>query len=124
MNSASIDPNQVDTAGLRVTPFHPTFVGQVFGLDVGRGISDAQRDAIDAAMDRFAVLVFPGQALDDTQLFAFGSRFGTVEDAASGTHQDRRRIVNAQINDISNWFGKSQERGDGLFARGRFVVEI
>lgn len=102
MSSATIDPNHVDTAGLRVTPFHPTFVGQVFGLDVGRRISDAQRDAIDAAMDRFAVLVFPGQALDDAQLLSIGSRYGTVEDAATGTHHDRRRIANTQINDISN----------------------
>ena len=102
MNSASIDPDQVDTAGVRVTPLHPTFVGRVSGLDLGRGITDAQRDAIDAAMDRFAVLVFPGQALDDTQLVAFGARFGAIEDAATGTHQDRRRIANAQINDISN----------------------
>ena len=102
MNRASIDQDPVDIAGVRVTPLHQNFVGRVTGLDLGRGISDAQRDAIDAAMDRFAVLVFPGQALDDTQLFSFGSRFGTIEDAATGTHQDRRRISNAQINDISN----------------------
>ena len=102
MNRAAIDQDPVDIAGVHVTSLHPTFVGQVSGLDLGRDISDAQRDAIDAAMDRFAVLVFPGQALDDTQLFAFGSRFGAIEDAASGTHQDRRRLSNAQINDISN----------------------
>ena len=86
-------------AGVWVTPLHPNFVGRVSGLELGGGISDAQRDAIDAAMDRFAVLVFPGQALDDTQLFAFGCRFGMIEDAATGTHQDRRRIANAQINE-------------------------
>lgn len=102
MDSASIDQDLVDTAGVRVTALHANFIGQVSGLDLGRDISDAQRDAINAAMDRFAVLVFPGQALDDTQLFAFGARFGKIEDAATGTHQDRRRIANAQINDISN----------------------
>ena len=102
MNRASIDQDPVDIAGVRVTPLHQNFVGRVTGLDLEREISDVQRDAIDAAMDRFAVLVFPGQTLDDTQLFSFGSRFGTIEDAATGTHQDRRRISNAQINDISN----------------------
>ena len=92
----------VDIAGLQVTPLHPGFVGRVSGQELGRGISDTQRDAINAAMDRFAVLVFPQAELDDEQLFAFGTRFGLIEDAASGTHQDRRRIANAQINDISN----------------------
>ena len=102
MNGAAIEQEPWTREGVRVTALHPDFVGRVTGLDLARGISDAQRDAIEAAMERFAVLVFPGQALDDPQLFAFGSRFGTIEDAATGTHQDRRRIANAQINDISN----------------------
>ena len=90
------------TAPLHVTPPDATFGGQVHELDLREPISDAQRDAIDAAMDRFAVLVFRDQRLDDEQLFAFARRFGPIEDAASGTHQDRRRLANPQINDISN----------------------
>ena len=89
-------------AGLRLTPLHPTIGASVTGIDLGRPITDAQRDAIDGAMERFAVLVFPRQPLDDEQLFAFASRFGSIEDAGSGTHQDRRRLANPQINDISN----------------------
>jgi alpha-ketoglutarate-dependent 2,4-dichlorophenoxyacetate dioxygenase len=53
-------------------------------------------------MDRFAVLIFPDQRFDDEQQFAFGSRFGEIEDAATGVHQDRHRLANRQINDISN----------------------
>lgn len=92
----------MDTAGVQVTALHPDSVGRVPGLDLGRPISDAQRDAIDAATDRFAVLVFPCQALDDIQLVALGSRFQTIEDAATGAYRDPRRIGNAQIDDVSN----------------------
>ena len=90
------------TAPLHITPPDAMFGGQVHDLDLREPISDAQRDAIDRAMDRFAVLVFRDQRLDDEQLFSFASRFGLIEDAASGTHQDRRRLANPQINDISN----------------------
>ncbi|MEI7785180.1 MAG: TauD/TfdA family dioxygenase [Betaproteobacteria bacterium] len=93
------------TGELRVSPARPQgldFVGRMTGLDLRQGINDAQRDAIDAAMDRFAVLVVPGQRLDDEQLFSLGQRFGPIESAASQTFQERRRIANLQINDISN----------------------
>ena len=89
-------------AGLRLTPLHPAIGASVAGIDLSRPITEAQRDAIDDAMERYAVLVFPRQPLDDEQLFAFANRFGPIEDAATGTHQDRRRLANPQINDISN----------------------
>ena len=96
------DPTPLVLGGLQLTPLQPGFAARVSGIDLGRGISDAQRDAIDAAMDRFAVLVFPDQQLDDQQLFALGCRFGAIEDAATGTYRDRQRLENPQINDISN----------------------
>ena len=98
-------PEQSEIGGLRVRPVQaqsPSFVGRLDGIDLRQGISDAQRDAIDAAMDRFAVLIVPGQELDDDQLFSLGQRFGPIETAASQTFQQRRRIANQQINDISN----------------------
>ena len=91
-----------NNAELRITRLHSTLGGRVHDLDLRLSISGVQRDAIDSAMDRFAVLVIPNQRLEDEQLFAFANRFGPIEDAASGTHQDRRRLANAQINDISN----------------------
>jgi alpha-ketoglutarate-dependent 2,4-dichlorophenoxyacetate dioxygenase len=91
-----------DSVDLRVTPVNAGFVGIVENFTLDAGMSHVQRDAIVRAMDSFAVLVFRDQHLDDDQLFALGSRFGPIEDAATGTHQDRRRLANAQINDISN----------------------
>ena len=87
---------------LQITPLHPTIGARVYGLDLCRPVSDALRDAIDAAMDRHAVLVFPEQELDDEQQVAFASRFGPIEDAASGVKDRNPRLANRQINDISN----------------------
>jgi alpha-ketoglutarate-dependent 2,4-dichlorophenoxyacetate dioxygenase len=99
---APASANAADSSDLRVRPVNAGFVGIVDKVKLDAGITDAQRDAIERAMDRFAVLVFPDQHLDDEKQFALGSRFGAIEDAASGTHQDRRRLANAQVNDISN----------------------
>lgn len=94
------EPVTIGTLG--IIPLHPMIGGRVQGFDTCLPISDAQREAIDAAMDRFAVLVFPDQRLDDEQQFAFGSRFGPIEEAASGVKEKGKRLANKQINDISN----------------------
>ncbi len=87
---------------VQFTQLRPTFAAQAHGFDLSQPITDAQRDAIDQAMERFAVVVFSDQKLDDEQLFSFGARFGPIEGAGTTTFQDRRRLANAQINDISN----------------------
>jgi alpha-ketoglutarate-dependent 2,4-dichlorophenoxyacetate dioxygenase len=105
MSSNSSQRETVKVGGLEVRPVSaltPDFVGLADGLDLSLWISDALRDDINAAMDRFAVLIVPQQVLDDEQLFGLGQRFGPIETAASQTFQQRRRIANPQINDISN----------------------
>ena len=47
-------------------------------------LDDGTWEAIDAAFDEHAVLVFPGQGLGDEEQKAFGRRFGPLEDI-SGT---------------------------------------
>jgi alpha-ketoglutarate-dependent 2,4-dichlorophenoxyacetate dioxygenase len=103
--SSNADSGTVSMGDLRITPLtplRPAFAGRVHGIDICKPITDAQRDAIDAAMDKFAVLVFPGQNFDDETQFAFGGRFGEIEDVPTAVDQERRRLANKQINDISN----------------------
>lgn len=90
-------------SGLRVTPLTPFIGGEASGVDLLGPIDDALRDAIDGAMDRHAVLVFRDVRFrDDDHQFAFGSRFGRVEDEPTAVAKENRRLQNAQINDISN----------------------
>jgi alpha-ketoglutarate-dependent 2,4-dichlorophenoxyacetate dioxygenase len=100
------DPSTTGSAGpasgLRLTPLHPVFAARAEGIDLRRPLSPAEVEAIEAAMDRFAVLVFPGQPLDDEQQSAFGVNFGEIEETPTLVDQERRRLANRRINDISN----------------------
>ena len=82
---------------VRFTQLRPTFAAQAHGFDLSRLVTDALRDAINQAMERFAVVVFPDQNLDDEELFSFGSRFGPIEGAGTTTFQDRRRLANGHL---------------------------
>jgi alpha-ketoglutarate-dependent 2,4-dichlorophenoxyacetate dioxygenase len=87
---------------LKIVPLRPTFAGRVEGLQLGRALDDDVVSAINAAMDHFAVLVFPDQNLDDEEQFALGRRFGEIEGTATAVDQERLRLENKQMNDISN----------------------
>ena len=91
-----------DTA-LRLTALHPLFAARAEGLRLSGDLPAATVAAIRAAMDRYAVLVFPSQGhLDDEAQLAFGRLFGTVEPTPTLVDQSRRRLPDSQINDISN----------------------
>ena len=78
---------------LRIAPLHPAFAARAEGLDLRQPLNAAEVAAISAAMDRYAVLVFPGQRFDDDQQLAFGRQFGEVEDVPTLVDQDRRRLA-------------------------------
>ena len=50
---------------LSVRQMHPFFVGEVSGVDTGRPLEGMMVRALAEAIDRYAVLVFRGQDLDD-----------------------------------------------------------
>ena len=93
---------QAESPGLRFIPLHPLFAARCEGADLSCPLSPAAVAAIAAAMDRYAVLVFPRQELDDERQLAFGRRFGEVEAVPSLVTQDKRRLPDNQVNDISN----------------------
>lgn len=64
---------------LQLSPLHPLFVAEAGGIDISKPIDADTVRAIDDAMDRFAVLVFRGQPLEQDQQIAFASRFGTLD---------------------------------------------
>jgi alpha-ketoglutarate-dependent 2,4-dichlorophenoxyacetate dioxygenase len=88
---------------MRIDPIGTTFAGEVSGIDITRPISDEDVAAVEAGMDRHAVLVFRDQALTDDAQRAFSRRFGPLEAAGGGhitTAQDRRLPLDMQ--DASN----------------------
>lgn len=83
-------------------PARPDFVGTVSGIDLRQPISAGTAAAIEAGMDRFAVLVFHGQQIDDAQQLAFSRHFGPLETATGDIAQGADRRLPMDINDISN----------------------
>jgi alpha-ketoglutarate-dependent 2,4-dichlorophenoxyacetate dioxygenase len=64
---------------MQITPVTPSFVGEVSGIDISAPLSSAQVAAIEAGMDRYAILVFHDQPLTDEQQCAFSRNFGELE---------------------------------------------
>jgi alpha-ketoglutarate-dependent 2,4-dichlorophenoxyacetate dioxygenase len=82
---------------------HPLFVAEVDGIDLRQPIGRADVDGLVAALDRYAVLVFPRQPIDDEQQLAFGRMFGPLETATFAVLRDRNNAArHGEINYVSN----------------------
>jgi len=55
------------------------FFGEVTGVDASRALSPETVAGIVAGMDRYAVLVFRGQKLDEDQQIAYAKQFGPLD---------------------------------------------
>ena len=95
---------------LVVRQLHPLFVAEVTGIDTGRPLDAATVAALNDAIDRYAVLVFRGQQLDDERQMAFARNFGERELPRSGVADVKRRLP-AAVADISNLDADNQVRG-------------
>jgi alpha-ketoglutarate-dependent 2,4-dichlorophenoxyacetate dioxygenase len=86
-----------------IRQIHPVFVGEVTGVDIRQPLSPDDVAALEAGMDRYAVLVYPEQRINDEEQMAFTRYFGTIEDARGGNitkPEDKRLQVG--MNDVSN----------------------
>ena len=86
------------------TALHPLFAAECTGVNIAEPITSAIADAIHAAMDRYAVLVFRcGKPLTTNQQIAFTKSLGELEplytkiNAEAGT-----RLDSPLLSDISN----------------------
>ena len=88
---------------LTIEQIGPCFAGRVAGLDTTRPLTPDEVAAIEAGMDRYAVLVFPAQQLTDEQQMAFTLNFGALEDTKGGnvTKPEQKRLP-AGMADVSN----------------------
>jgi alpha-ketoglutarate-dependent 2,4-dichlorophenoxyacetate dioxygenase len=78
------------------------FAGEVSGLDLTRPLSKDEVAAVHAGMDRFGVLVFHDQKIDDDQQLVFSRSLGPLEQATGDIAAPEDRRVSMDLNDISN----------------------
>ena len=88
---------------IEIQQITPVFAGEVSGIDITRPLTPDQIAAIEAGMDRYAVLVFREQRLTDDAQRAFSRYFGTLEQATGGhvTQLQERRLP-TDMQDASN----------------------
>jgi alpha-ketoglutarate-dependent 2,4-dichlorophenoxyacetate dioxygenase len=88
---------------LTIHPRHPLFAGEVSSIDTTRPLAPEQVAAIEAAMDRYAVLVFRDQRLTDSQQLEFSRAFGELEETrGTGISKPGEQRLHPAFADVSN----------------------
>ena len=81
---------------------HPLFVGEVRGIDLREAVDASTAKAIVDASDRYAVLVFPDQTIDDEQQLAFSEHLGPLETTIKKLRPGYKLRLNPRVSDLSN----------------------
>ena len=87
---------------IEARPIHPGFAAEISGIELGKSADPTMVDRIWEAIDRYAVLVFHDQHLDDQGLRDFASNFGELEIGRAAAEAVKRRLALPEIGDISN----------------------
>lgn len=87
---------------LTITPISDDFAAEASGLDLRTPIDADTAAEIEAAMDRFAVLVWRGQPLDDDQHMAFTNWFGPLDMGLLPITKKPTRFKHKGFVDIAN----------------------
>jgi alpha-ketoglutarate-dependent 2,4-dichlorophenoxyacetate dioxygenase len=85
---------------IELTPLHPTLGAEVRGVDLTRSVIPEVFAEIDAAFNRYGILVFPEQPVTDEQQLAFSRLFGPLE--VNPNYAGAKMRVRPDIADISN----------------------
>ena len=86
------------------TPLHPVIGAECSGVEIGQPLTADEAAAIDAGMDRYAVLVFRrGAPLTTEQQIAFTRNFGELEPPYTQIQsREGKRLADPNLADISN----------------------
>ena len=87
---------------ITVTPLTTHIGGRMTGIDVRRPLTPDEVKAVDAGMDKYAVLVLPGQDITDEQQIAFTRNFGPLQNGANATLKRPELRLDPAFADVSN----------------------
>jgi alpha-ketoglutarate-dependent 2,4-dichlorophenoxyacetate dioxygenase len=94
---------------IEVTPLTRHIGGRMTGIDARKPLAPEEVRAIDAGMDKYAVLVLPGQDITDDQQLAFTRNFGEFQEGANSTERRNELRLDPAFADVSN-LDKTGER--------------
>ena len=87
---------------IEVKPLNPEFFAEISGVDLSRPVDPDTAGEIVAALDRYAVVVFHDQVLDDDQQIAFSRLLGPLETTRQAHRPGVKLRLNPHVSDISN----------------------
>jgi alpha-ketoglutarate-dependent 2,4-dichlorophenoxyacetate dioxygenase len=87
---------------LSFTPLQPVFAAEVSPIDLREPIDQAMADQIEAAMNKYAVLVFHDQKLTSDQQLEFTKWFGPFDLGRKKAVKIASRLGREEMADISN----------------------
>ena len=87
---------------LQLRPLHPLFAAEASGVDLRRPLQPATVRAIEAAMDRHAVLVWRDQPFSEDEQVAFARQFGPLDLGLRKARMGSHRFRYDELIDISN----------------------
>ena len=87
---------------MQIEPLGPHIGARLTGIDARRPQTPAEVAAVEAGMDRHAVLVLPGQDLTDEQQLTFTRHFGPLEEGANSTVRAHELRLAPAFADVSN----------------------
>ena len=87
---------------MTVYPVSENFAAEIGDIDLSTPLPEQSRGEIEAAFNRYSVLVFPDQQLSTAQHLDFARNFGPLETTIHATRSDAKLRVCAEIADVSN----------------------
>ena len=87
---------------LTLKPLHPVFAAEAGGINITQPLSRANVKAINAAMNQYAVLVWRGQPLTESEQLQFATSFGPLDIGLKRVFKRKERLVDERSIDISN----------------------
>lgn len=87
---------------ISVKQLHAHLGAEITGIDLRSPVPPQTFAAIEAALHKHAVLIFPNQPLTDEQQMAFSRLIGPLETSTKYTEHERARLRHREIEDISN----------------------
>jgi alpha-ketoglutarate-dependent 2,4-dichlorophenoxyacetate dioxygenase len=89
--------------GIGIQQLTPVFAGEVSGVDIARSLTKDEVAVVEAAMDRYAVLVFHDQTLTNPQQQVFSRNFDELEHTGGGNiTKTQERRLDPYMADVSN----------------------
>ena len=96
---------ELDTIEIRQVA--PTFAAEIHGIDATKPLSPLDLDMLVAALDRYGVVVMPGQFLTPEQQIAISEQLGELENSDEGSPsfkklRENMKFVDSRVSEISN----------------------